>query len=756
MKIIEIHIGAFGSLKDFNLTLGDSLNVVYADNEGGKSTILAFIKAMFYGTGRKARNEMGVREKYTPWDSSVMGGSIIFEHGGSKYRLERQFRSSDSTDHITLCDLATNMQIACEKDFAVKLFGIGQAAFERSLYIGVNPHFEEDAEASGEFDLKLSNITQTADESVSLTAVQKRILSAKGKLVSKTGKAGPLAELKRELEDLENRHKKSLQDEERRIEKAQQIENLKGELAAKKQSLHQAQSDKNRATAAKDAKKLAEYISSLEQKQELENALRLKDGKPLTSAFINAVSFGLQKFSDKQTKYNQHKAQSETLKQMCDECSNADGRDLEKEKADCLNEIKQLDALCGELQQKADFPRKQRKVHPVFFSLFGIFMLVCLGLIFGLNNVFLGSVSGAAAVIFAVLGIILSVSFNAALKQSLALSRQLDETAQKLSLCQERLDITDTLINAQKEKEKREQEYQAKLAEMEELTAKIQKDSADVLAYFGRYKEVNSPFDIENEIEILKEKLDAQRENTTRLNMLTLDFGDMPLDTARERLSLARDGDETQIDTEQTQAQIESLTDDINLIEKEIVRLSSELKAEFSGCENPAAVNKAKIMTAAAVKSQDEFCDECDTALEVLDEAFREMRKSYGDVLQNKTLEIFSHLTDNRYDAVSVSKSFDMTVRQQGDFISRQSDFLSRGTQDQLYLSLRLSLAQFISENEALPVFLDDALSQFDDKRTKTALSFLKNDLSNQVLLFTCHSFVADCASSLGSDVKKI
>ena len=57
MKIIEINIKSFGKLRDFVLKPGDGVNIIYGRNEAGKSTIMAFIKAIFYGleSGEKRR-----------------------------------------------------------------------------------------------------------------------------------------------------------------------------------------------------------------------------------------------------------------------------------------------------------------------------------------------------------------------------------------------------------------------------------------------------------------------------------------------------------------------------------------------------------------------------------------------------------------------------------------------------------------------------------------------------------------------------
>ena len=72
-------------------------------------------------------------------------------------------------------------------------------------------------------------------------------------------------------------------------------------------------------------------------------------------------------------------------------------------------------------------------------------------------------------------------------------------------------------------------------------------------------------------------------------------------------------------------------------------------------------------------------------------------------------------------------------------------EYLSRGTKDQAYLSLRLAVASLITEKESLPVILDDSLSQYDDKRFALALKFLKDYGENsQIALFTCHNFVTE------------
>ena len=46
MKITEINIHCFGRLKHFVLRPTDGVNLVYGENESGKTTVMAFLKAM--------------------------------------------------------------------------------------------------------------------------------------------------------------------------------------------------------------------------------------------------------------------------------------------------------------------------------------------------------------------------------------------------------------------------------------------------------------------------------------------------------------------------------------------------------------------------------------------------------------------------------------------------------------------------------------------------------------------------------------
>ena len=148
------------------------------------------------------------------------------------------------------------------------------------------------------------------------------------------------------------------------------------------------------------------------------------------------------------------------------------------------------------------------------------------------------------------------------------------------------------------------------------------------------------------------------------------------------------------------------------------------------------------------IEGYKQFAQTADTALECLDQAFRELRKNFSGPLESKTARIFNHLTCGKYDSVNISKNFELGFNSPDAFGLKSSAHLSNGTTDQLYLALRLAVTELISDqNEPLPLFMDDPFEAYDETRSKMAIDFLK-DYSNsrQTVLFTCHRWVVNQA----------
>jgi uncharacterized protein YhaN len=75
----------------------------------------------------------------------------------------------------------------------------------------------------------------------------------------------------------------------------------------------------------------------------------------------------------------------------------------------------------------------------------------------------------------------------------------------------------------------------------------------------------------------------------------------------------------------------------------------------------------------------------------------------------------------------------------------KEVDQLSRGTAEQLYLSLRFGfIREFSKSTESLPIVMDEILVNFDPHRARaTADTIVELSKEHQVLFFTCHPHMA-------------
>jgi len=78
------------------------------------------------------------------------------------------------------------------------------------------------------------------------------------------------------------------------------------------------------------------------------------------------------------------------------------------------------------------------------------------------------------------------------------------------------------------------------------------------------------------------------------------------------------------------------------------------------------------------------------------------------------------------------------------------SPFLSRGTREQLYLAMRLALAETVSRDAPLPLVLDDLFVHFDRERLMSTLPVLEEiSARRQVIVLTCHPHIAEAIGRL-------
>ena len=97
MKINEFKINGFGKLKDKEIQLKDGINIVYGENESGKSSILKFISSMPYGVSKnKNGKDISDFDKFKPWESEVFSGKIKYTlDNGNVFEVYREFKKKN-------------------------------------------------------------------------------------------------------------------------------------------------------------------------------------------------------------------------------------------------------------------------------------------------------------------------------------------------------------------------------------------------------------------------------------------------------------------------------------------------------------------------------------------------------------------------------------------------------------------------------------------------------------------------------------
>jgi uncharacterized protein YhaN len=113
--------------------------------------------------------------------------------------------------------------------------------------------------------------------------------------------------------------------------------------------------------------------------------------------------------------------------------------------------------------------------------------------------------------------------------------------------------------------------------------------------------------------------------------------------------------------------------------------------------------------------------------------------------------EFFSHMTDGRYPRLYQPVGESTVTVEDSDGATKKPEELSRATKEQVYLALRLgAIEEVISNQEGLPVIIDEVLVNFDPERARRAVeAFVQLAKHTQVIVFTCHPWIAELFESV-------
>ena len=775
MKINKIHIISFGGLKNYILEFSDGFNCVYGENEAGKSTVMSFIKMMFYGNSYSgAILQNNLRKKYTPWDGSAMAGIIEFEKDGKLYRLEREFKKSNSTDKVTLTDLNLGEKQTVSGDLGEKLFGLSAGAFERSLFIGSLGFPDSDTLSESELNGRLSNMVSTGDEKTSLEEVTSKIEKARFSLISKSGKTGEFYRNLKSCEDLKEKYVTSVEANQKYNEGKEKLNrfNAETEILLKKTRTLKEQIAKEQ--DIKNAQKLREFIKTKEELELLKKDLTLNDGSPANENYLRSLKFAVSKHKNASSLVKSKEKEAEIFKNQLDILlggpklqNDETAENLNSQISELNKNIDSFEIKSKETDEKIRLLKGKLQTAKSHFNpvllVIGIILAVLSPMAFATFTLFIPQIICGLGIAFIILSFILKPKSNkkerlileeiASLDGILAnqtehiedLKNQISEKSAKAEAIRISANASIQVIDDQRLK------LSACETELVELKTEEQTCAEELNQLLNRLNLKTE--NLEKTVELLETNAQKQKELKQHIGFLLSDLNNITYEEAKAKLSqIEAEKIDESVDLTAVKEEYEGLSKEITKRLTLRATAETELKALLTGIEPPAVLETALKEKTELLQKQKDFCDCADIALEVLRDSFSELRSTYGSKLEKKTAEIFSAITNGKYSGVTVSKSFKINVESENNPISREAEYLSSGTFDQVYLSLRLAVAELLEEK--LPLFLDDTLSQYDDNRAKLTAEFLKDATENsQAIMFTCHKSIKEICNNLSCNI---
>jgi len=210
VRLLDCHILGFGRLVNVQVEFRDGLNVIFAANEGGKSTLQRFLMGMLCGQLRadlktQRRLDSWV-ERYKPWRSTDYRGILRCRlAGGRELEIHRSFGKEDAGTVVrTSAGEDITRQYGRQRNgdllFVRDHFGMPKEMFESVAVIG-----ESNATTLGGKDTlrdRIANLAQSGDEALSLGACLAKLQGALDSIGSERAPTKPLRQALDRCRDL--------------------------------------------------------------------------------------------------------------------------------------------------------------------------------------------------------------------------------------------------------------------------------------------------------------------------------------------------------------------------------------------------------------------------------------------------------------------------------------------------------------------------------------------------------------------------
>ena len=696
----------FGKLNHETLTLEPGLNILTAPNEWGKSTWCAFLTAMLYGLDTRTKTTktaLADKERYAPWSGEPMSGRMDLCWNGRDITIERttkgripmgEFRAYETASGLPVPELTSG-------NCGQVLLGVEQTVFRRAGFIrqAELPVTQDEA-----LRRRLNALVTTGDESGSAEQLAQELKDLKNRVrYNRTGLL-PQAQAQRDalLDKLEELTQ--LEDQLRKL-KARQ-----GEQKALSLALENHQAALDAAEAEANAGRIAQ---AREDRDRAEDHL-------LT---LENICAKLPSQEEAQAKQREVKAFREEWGAIVMEQQNLPRPPLPPAQQP---PFVGMDPTAALEMVRQDRTRYQQATHSalskVLYILGALLFLGAVGMLLTKQYLFTALMAGTAA-----------LSLMAAL---LFQSQQLKE-AEKLEKKYGSADParwTDGL-----------RLYESQLKSFTEAKQAYDQALGDVdvrLMVLGKRKEAlcggqdpDAMVEYWQQVQAKWDALDTARREARQAGSHFEALAAMAKPTKKTVLP-----DNLTYSREETARLLAESGDELQRLHTRLGQYQGRMEA--LGTRESLEAQLAALETRIAKLEQTNAA--LTIALETLSQARSELQRRFAPKIARRAQALLAEMTDGRYTRLSLGEDLELRAGAENEDTLHHILWRSDGTMDQLYLALRLAVAEALTPDA--PLILDDALVRFDDQRLAAAVALLRREAEGkQVLLFTCQSREANC-----------
>ena len=235
MNINFLKINGFGKIKNKEINLDKNINIIYGKNEQGKTTILKFLEAMFYGASKnKNGKDIPDFEKYKPWSGEDYSGKLIYTlNNGEEFEVYREFNKKNpkiyNKNHE---DISKNFNIDKNKgnEFFFEQTNVDENTFNSSVLSEQKEIILNPADRRNIIQ-KISNMVSTGEDNVSYKKTMDKLNK---KYIEEVGTDRtvdrPLNKIKEKQEKLNQKLKEIEYNESHQIEINHKKNNINNEI----------------------------------------------------------------------------------------------------------------------------------------------------------------------------------------------------------------------------------------------------------------------------------------------------------------------------------------------------------------------------------------------------------------------------------------------------------------------------------------------------------------------------------------------